>query len=203
MIIRISSAFLIMLFTTGCMPDLSVQVPYEAPKPIISNEEKTEIKYQNMVSELKAAGKTQKEIDELIPYADLPFKQSIQTFIFDSKTVAGNFLTQIERSINLCESNRGYLVNAQGFDRLERRYRIDYSKCIHAGSSAINEYFYREYKGNERNTDEKKLVNEAYISWNTYADAARAHRSNYVLDELAEKVKENISRAELSVIIKK
>lgn len=200
---RIITTFSIMFFIVGCVSKPSVYTPYVAPKVELSDEELTEKRYEKYVSDMKAVGKTQEEIDKNIPYGDSPFEQSFKSSIYDSQTAAGNLLSLIDRSITTCDARRDFLNRAQGLSELERKYRIDYSKCILAGSSVVHGYFLKEYKGNERNTDEKKLVNEAYISWQTYVDAALGRRSNYVLEDLAEKVKTNTSRAKLSVVTRK
>lgn len=184
---------------TGCETKGTSTPPYKVAKvEKYGNQIKIE-KYDRTVSKMKLDGKSIEEINKSIPYADLPYEQAFERGIYENRTIARNMLDLIDTTIESCDWQRGTIERASRYPDLERKYRAEYFECLRAGSAVVNNYFFRVYSKNNQVESEKKLVDEAYISWKAYYDSIYSNQPKYVTDQIVREVKSNSSRAHINI----
>ncbi|HCF2574853.1 MULTISPECIES: hypothetical protein [Pseudomonas] len=181
-----SLAFSVALLT-GCVS----QSAY-TPK---SDEQIAQEALDKTVSDMRARGASQQQIDTTIAYSKLSYEDQLKDSIKPSavSNPAENLVDMINSSLFHCDLQRSSL-KIRITDDYTRKTERKLSQCAASTSRIVSSYYYKEYVSYEPSEPVKSASDEAYLKWTSYVNSVLQGSPPYLQEQAALSVKDQVSR---------
>lgn len=147
------------------------------------------------VSDMRARGASQKEIDSTIAYLKLSYEDQLKDSIKPSavSNPAENLVEMISSSIFYCDLQRRSL-KIRITDDYTRKTERKLSQCAVSSSRIVSSYYYKEYISYETSESVKSASDEAYLKWGSYVNSVLQGSPPYLQEQASLAVKDQVAK---------
>lgn len=172
---------------TGC-----VTQPAYVPK---TDEQMAQEVLDKTVSDMRARGASQEEIDRAIAYSKLSYEDQLKDSIKPStvSNPAENLVDMINSSLFHCDLQRSSL-KIRITDDYTRKTERKLSQCAASTNRIVSSYYYKEYVSFEPSEAVKSASDEAYLKWSSYVNSVLQGSPPYLQEQASLSVKDQVSK---------